>query len=110
MLDVQFSPTLPRFAFGEYDEVIMDGISYRPSESNEFGYTFLRTDCSSVAESFTHAVLSQRVNSGELKHRRDAFLPDHAKRRLLLPTQELSSLPLKQQQKANTTSPSSMHS
>lgn len=100
MLDVQFSPTLPRFAFGKYDEVIMDGISYRPSESNEFGYTFLRTETSGVAESFTHAELSQRVTSGELKHRRDAFLPDHAKRRLRLPTQELSPLPLKQQQKA----------
>ncbi|SNT75891.1 putative transposase [Paracoccus seriniphilus] len=100
MLDVQFSPTLPRFAFGEFDEVIMDGISYRPSESNEFGYTFLRTDRSGVAESFTHAELSQRVTSGKLKHRRDAFLPEHAKRRLRMPTQELSKLSLKQQQKA----------
>ncbi|EBA10454.1 Mu transposase C-terminal domain-containing protein [Sagittula stellata] len=94
------SATRSRFAFGEYDEVIIDGISYRPSESNEFGYTFRRTDLLSVAESFTHAMLSQRVNSGEIEHRRDAFLPDHAKRRLNLPTQELSALSLKQQQKA----------
>ncbi|CUH41055.1 Integrase core domain protein [Jannaschia seosinensis] len=100
MLDVQFSSTLPRFAFGEYDEVILDGISYRPLESNEFGYTFLRTDRTSVAESFTHTVLSQRVAAGELEHRRDAFLPEHAKRRLRFPTQELSTLSLKQQQKA----------
>ena len=100
MLDVQFSPTLPRFAFGEYDQVVVDGISYRPLESNEVGYTFVRTDGSSVAESFTHAALSQRVTSGGIEHRRDAFLPDHAKRRLRLPTQELSGLSLKQQQKA----------
>lgn len=100
MLDVQFSPTLPRFAFGEYDEIIMEGISYRFLESNEFGYTLERTDRTSVAEAFTHATLSQRVSSGEIEHRRDAFLPDHAKRRLRLPTQELSSLPLKKQQKA----------
>ncbi|MHC9235194.1 transposase [Pseudooceanicola sp. 502str34] len=100
MLDVQFSPSLPRFAFGKYDEIIMDGISYRFLESNEFGYTLERTDRTSVAEAFTHATLSQRVSSGEIEHRRDAFLPDHAKRRLRLPTQELSSLPLKKQQKA----------
>lgn len=100
MLDLLPSPTLPRFAFGEYDEVIMDGISYRAIDCTGDGYVFARTDGTGVAESFSHAVLSQRVTLGGLQHRRDAFLPESAKRRLRAPAQELSPLPLKQQKKA----------
>lgn len=100
MLDLQPSPTLPRFAFGEYDEIIMDGISYRCTDRSEDGYVLVRTDRTSVAEAFSHAVLSQRVALGEIEHRRDAFLPVHAKRRLRTPSNELSTLSAKQQQKA----------
>lgn len=100
MLDIQPSPDLPRFAFGEYDEVIMEGISYRAIDCSEAGYVFARTDGTGVAESFAHAVLSQRVTLGALEHRRDAFLPEDAKRRLRAPAQVLSTLAPKQQQKA----------
>jgi putative transposase len=71
MLDFQASPTLPRFAFGKYDEVIMGGISYRATDSDDFGYVFVRTDGTGVAESFTHQELSRRVTLGNLEHRRD---------------------------------------
>ena len=100
MLDIQSSPTLPRFAFGEYDEVIMDGISYRITDFSDDGYVFVRTNGSGVAEAFSHAVLSQRVTLGNLEHRRDAFLPEHAKRRLKSPSEVLSNLTPKQHQKA----------
>ena len=100
MLDLSPSPTLPRFAFGEYDEVIMNGISYRAIDCTEDGYVFARTDSTGVAESFSHAVLSQRVRLGGLEHRREAFLPKSAKRRLRVPAQQFSTLPLKQQKKA----------
>jgi len=98
MLDIQPSPTLPRFAFGKHDEIILSGISYRAIEHTDEGYVLVRTDGTGVAESFSHAVLSQRVILGILEHRRDAFLPDSAKRRLRVPTQEISTLPAKQQQ------------
>lgn len=100
MLDFQDSPTLPRFAFGPYDEVIMNGISYSVDDSDDFGFMFIRTDGSKLSESFTHQELSRRVRLGILEHRRDAFLPDAAKRRLKNPSQEISTLPVKQQQKA----------
>ncbi|MEP2994172.1 hypothetical protein, partial [Parvibaculum sp.] len=100
MLNIQPSPDLPRFAFGEYDEVIMEGISYRAIDCSDAGYVFARTDGTGVAESFAHAVLSQRVTRGMLVHRRDAFLPESAKRRLRAPAQVLSTLTPKQQQKA----------
>ncbi|MEM5521882.1 Mu transposase C-terminal domain-containing protein [Sulfitobacter sp. AS59] len=100
MLDIQPSPTLPRFTFGKYDEVIMDGISYRITDFSDDGYVFVRTNGSGVAEAFSHAVLSQRVTLGNLEHRRDAFLPEHAKRRLKSPSQVLSTLTSKQHQKA----------
>ncbi|MCF3595724.1 Mu transposase C-terminal domain-containing protein [Rhodobacteraceae bacterium LMO-12] len=100
MLDLLPSPTLPRFAFGKHDEIVMEGISYRAIDCSDGGYVFARTDGTGVAESFSHAVLSQRVTLGGLQHRRDAFLPESAKRRLRAPAQELSPLPLKQQQKA----------
>ena len=100
MLDIQPSRTLPRFAFGKYDEVIMDSISYRITDSSDDGYVFVRTDGSGVAEAFTHAVLLQRVTGGNLEHRRDAFLPEHAKRRLKSPSQVLSNVTPKEHQKA----------
>ena len=100
MLDFQDSPTLPRFAFGPYDEVIMNGISYSVDDSDDFGFMFIRTDGSKLSESFTHQELSRRVRLGILEHRRDAFLPETAKRRLKNPSQEISTLPVKQQQKA----------
>lgn len=100
MLDFQASPTLPLFAFGKYDEVIMDGISYRAVDRDDFGFVFVRTDSTGVAESFTHQELSRRVTLGKLEHRRDAFLPETAKRRLRAPSRELSTRPLKQQLKA----------
>lgn len=100
MLDVQASPSLPRFAFGKYDEVILDGISYRATDCSDEGYIFVRTDASDVAQSFSHADLSRRVTKGTLEHRRDEFLPQQARRRLRQPARELSTLSLKTQRKA----------
>ncbi len=100
MLDIQPSSALPRFAFKEHDEVILEGISYRAIDRTDDGYVFVRTNGTGVAEAFPHAVLSQRVTLGSLEHRRDAFLPESAKRRLRIPAQQLSTLSPKQQRKA----------
>ena len=100
MLDIQSSPNQPRLAFGEHDEVIIDGVSYRPTDCSDQGYIFVRTDAKGVAESFPHAVLSQRVVNGTLEHRRGEFLPENAKQRLRQPVRELTTLSPKVQQKA----------
>ncbi len=100
MLDIQPSPTPPRFAFGQYDEVIMESISYRAIDCSDDGYVFARTDGTGVSESFSHAVLSRSVTLGRLEHRRDGFLPESAKRRLKAPAHHPSTLSQKQHQKA----------
>ena len=100
MLDTQSSTSLPRFAFGRHDEVILDGISYRPEDWSPHGYMFVRTDGEGVAEVFSHAHISDRVSKGTLEHRRDYFLSDSAKRRLRVPARELSTLSLRAQRKA----------
>jgi putative transposase len=99
MLDFQPSPSLPRYAFGAHDEILINGLSYRCNYSTDEGYVFVRTDGTGVAESFTHAVLSQYVTQGKLEHRREAFLSDRAKRRLRNPASQLATLPRKQLQK-----------
>ena len=100
MLDFQPSPSLPRYAFGAYDEILINGVSYRCDYSTEKGYVLVRTDGTGVAESFTHAILSQYVIQGKVEHRREIFLPESAKRRLRSPASQLATLPRKQQQKA----------
>ena len=100
MLDIQSSPNQPRFAFDEHDEVIIDGISYRPTDCSAEGYVFVRTDAKGVAEAFPHAVLSQRVVNGSLEHRRGECLPEAAKQRLRQPIRELTTLSPKVQRKA----------
>ncbi|MDD9708426.1 Mu transposase C-terminal domain-containing protein [Seohaeicola sp. SP36] len=100
MLDIQPSPLLPRFVFGQYDKIIINGISYRCTTLSEDGFVFVRTDNTGVAETFTNAEISLLVTSGRLEHQRDAFLSESAKRRLRMPTQQLSTLSPKQQQKA----------
>lgn len=88
MLDVQASPSLPRFAFGKYDEVILDGISYRATDCSDDGYIFVRTDASDVAQSFSHADLSRTarlnivVTSFFLSKRSGACASRHGSSRL----------------------------
>ncbi len=100
MLDIQSSPTLPRFAFGDFDDVIIKGISYRVADCFPHACTFTRRDGTGVTEEFSHAALSQCVTNGTLEHKRDFFLPESAKRRLRLQSRELSTLSPRLQRKA----------
>lgn len=92
MFDIQPSPNPPKYAFDKYDEVVIDGISYRPESRREEGYIFVRTDRTGVAESFTHAHLHHLIEKGVLTHNRDAFLPETARRRLSDTTALISTL------------------
>lgn len=80
MLDIQSSPATPQFAFDVHDEVIVNGVSYRPQVRRDWGYVFLRTDAMGVAERFDNGKLAQLVQKGLLTHKRGAFLPEEARK------------------------------
>jgi len=82
MLDFSPSPTSPKFAFDQYDEVVLNDISYRPMQERDDGYLFVRTDKTGVAESFGHAALAHFATLGALTHKPGAFLPEGARKSL----------------------------
>lgn len=82
MLDFTPSPTSPKFAFDQYDEVIINDISFRPMQQRDEGYLFVRTDKTGVAQSFGHGELAQLATLGDLTHKPGAFLPEGARKSL----------------------------
>ncbi|MBM3333275.1 hypothetical protein FJY63_01295, partial [Candidatus Sumerlaeota bacterium] len=92
MLDFQSSSKAPKYALGVYDEVIVDGVSYRPHARRDWGFVFVRTDGKSVAESFDDGKIAHLVQKGLLTHRVDAFLPEEMRHRQKSETTILSSL------------------
>lgn len=92
MLDVQSSPGTPKFAFDTRDEVIINGVSYRPQAQRDWGYVFTRTDATGVAESFDNGKLAQLVQKGLLMHNRGAFLPEAVRNGDLLNSTIISSV------------------
>lgn len=93
MLDFAPSSDTPRFAFSKGDRVTISGIEYRPFDTTDTGYAFVRVDGSGVAESFSRSEIARLADLGRLKHDRGALLPEHAKARLERPTDLLSQLP-----------------
>ena len=61
--------------------------------SNEAGHVFVRSDGSSVAESFAHADMSRLVGADRVKHVRGRFLPKEAARRLACTVDLVSLMP-----------------
>lgn len=100
MLDIAPSPQTPRYAFDTYDKVTIDDIAYRPCDITDNGYVLVRVDGGGKAVHFTRAEMSRLVDTGSVKHERDAFLPETAKARLEAPSQMLSMLPDKQHRTA----------
>ncbi|MCR9111349.1 hypothetical protein [Marivita sp. XM-24bin2] len=92
MLDFVSSSTIPIYALGTFDEVIIHGISYRPQSRRDWGYIFIRSDGTGVAESFDHGKISHFVQKGLRTHRPDAFLPDNMRARQTSDTAVLSGL------------------
>ncbi|MGR3510104.1 MAG: Mu transposase C-terminal domain-containing protein [Sulfitobacter sp.] len=92
MLDVVPSPQAPRYAFEPHDEIVVSGISYRPHASRDWGYVFMRTDSTGVAESFDNGKLAHLVQKGLLRHNRGAFLPPEVRKNQLQNATILSSV------------------
>lgn len=75
MLDIQPTPQTPKYAFGMHDEIVVQGVSYRPHARRDWGYILARTDHTGVAESFDAGKLAHLVQKGLLRHNKGAFLP-----------------------------------
>ncbi|WP_316015101.1 Mu transposase C-terminal domain-containing protein [Roseobacter sp. HKCCA0434] len=93
MLDFAPSADTPRFAFAKGDRVTISGIEYRPFDTTETGYAFVRVDGSGVAESFSRSEIARLADLGRIKHERGVLLPESAKARLERPADLLLRLP-----------------
>lgn len=96
MLDFHSSRQTTKYALGTFDEVVIDGVSYRPQSRRDWGYIFMRSDGTGVAESFDHGKISHLVQKGQLTHRPDAFLPENMRARQTSDSEMLSALDGKQ--------------
>ena len=72
MLDIQPTSQTPKYAFGMHDEILVQGISYRPQARRDWVYILARTG---AAESFDAGKLAHLVQKGLLRHNKGAFLP-----------------------------------
>jgi putative transposase len=93
MLSVQSSPTTAVFAFAPHDEVVIQGMPYRPLERRPEGYLFQRTDPSGLVEAFDNGNLAQLAQKGRLVHNVGAFLSEEARRRLASTNSLVSAAP-----------------
>jgi putative transposase len=82
MLDFAPSPTSPKFAFDQYDEVVIHDISFRPTRQYGDEYQFVRSDKTGVAQSFGRGELAHLATSGALIHKPGAFLPEGSRKSL----------------------------
>jgi putative transposase len=78
MLIYRPSEKQSRLAFSSWDEIVLDGVSFRTVDETEKGFVLVRVDGSGVAEFFEHATLSRRANAGILTHNRNKFRPANA--------------------------------
>jgi len=91
MLDFSPSPQTPNYAFGKYDKVTISDVAYRIIDATDAGYVFVRLDGNGVAVRFIRSEMARMVSLGQVRHERDALLPESAKARLALPEQILSA-------------------
>lgn len=75
MFDIQPTSQTPKYAFGMHDEILVQGISYRPQARRDWVFIPARTDHTGVAESFDAGKLAHLVQKGLLRHNKGAFLP-----------------------------------
>ena len=60
-MNAHTTTTITKYAFGEYDEVTIGAVAYRPVSCSEAGYVLVREDGTGVAEQFPHDRLFQLV-------------------------------------------------
>lgn len=96
MFDIAPSPAAPRFAFGAYDILRIDGTAYRASEKTDDGWLVVRVDGTGMSAAYSHSELARLSQVGKLAHERDGLRPDGARQRLAAPADVLSTLSVQQ--------------
>ncbi|NKX42621.1 DDE-type integrase/transposase/recombinase [Rhodobacteraceae bacterium R_SAG2] len=71
------------YAFGKFDRVTVEGVSYRLHRETEVGFVFVRDDESQLAQQFTHEDMQRLGNAHAIRVERGYFDPHFAAKRQL---------------------------
>lgn len=100
-LDPGPAPKPPKFRFGPFDRISIDGVTYRHVETTEPGHLLRRTDSSGLVEDFTHERTLELLAAGRLTHQRDYYEARKARVRQKAGRERLSELPPHEQNTVN---------
>lgn len=91
-MNLSFSALNATYAFGKFDRVTIEGISYQVHMRTEAGYVFTQDDASGLAKQFSHAELGRLGALGRIRSERDHYDPIAAQKRLMRPHVSLNAL------------------
>jgi len=81
-MDLSFTNTNARFAFGTFDRVTIEGVGYRLHQETEVGFVFGRDDETQLAQQFSHEDMQRLGNAHAIRVERGYFDPSFAAKRL----------------------------
>ena len=95
MPNLSFDADRHHYAFGHYDRITLDGVSYKTVTHgrNEVGWVLQRDDDSGLCASFSHSELSRMGSTGRIRVEHNYRAPETAKARLLGAGMRISELP-----------------
>lgn len=94
-MELNFNTTgvaMARYAFSTSDQVIVEGVAWRPHSFNELGWLMELSDGSGMCREFSHDQLRRLGSKGRLRHQPKFHDPVEANRRLRSTTPLVSSL------------------
>ncbi|QCO54684.1 hypothetical protein EOK75_02035 [Pseudorhodobacter turbinis] len=91
-MDLSFSSVNAHYAFGKFDRVSIEGISYQVHMRTEVGYILTQDDASGCAKQFPHVELGRLGALGRIRSERDYYDPSAARKRQMKPHVSLSAL------------------
>ncbi|UFM64677.1 Mu transposase C-terminal domain-containing protein [Paracoccus sp. MA] len=95
MFNLSFDPDRHHYAFGQYDRVTIDGLTYKTVTHgrNEEGWLLELDDGSGRCTSFAHRELSRMGSMGRIRVEHNHYAPETARVRLLGGGMRISELP-----------------
>lgn len=81
-MNLSFKTENAHFAFGKYDRVTIEGVSYTVTSHNEEGYVLTRADGNCLSVGFSHRHLSRLASARRIHVERDHYNPTESRRRL----------------------------
>ncbi len=91
MIATKPSPVQPKFAFSEYDGIVIGGQPFRYFETREDGHIFVTANGQGVPQVMTNAEISRYLTAGNFECTPNEHQPEHLRQRVL-PDSELLSL------------------